>query len=29
MKEKITKTDDEWKKELNSEEYEVCRLKGT
>ena len=29
MKEKITKTDEEWKKELNSEEYEVCRLKGT
>ena len=29
MKEKITKTDDEWKKELNSDEYEVCRMKGT
>ena len=29
MNEKITKTDEEWKKELNAEEYEVCRLKGT
>ena len=23
------KTDEEWKKELNSDEYEVCRMKGT
>ena len=29
MTEKISKTDEEWKKELNAEEYEVCRMKGT
>ena len=29
MSEKITKTDEEWKEELNSDEYEVCRQKGT
>ena len=29
MSEKNFKTDDEWKEELNSDEYEVCRLKGT
>ena len=29
MTEKITKTDEEWKKELTAEEYEVCRMKGT
>ena len=29
MAEKIIKTDEEWKKELNSDEYEVCRMKGT
>ena len=29
MSEKITKTDEEWKKELSSDEYEVCRQKGT
>ena len=29
MSEKNFKTDEEWKQELNSDEYEVCRLKGT
>ena len=29
MTEKITKTDEELKKELTAEEYEVCRMKGT
>ena len=29
MSEKITKTDEEWKKELSPDEYEVCRQKGT
>jgi peptide-methionine (R)-S-oxide reductase len=29
MKEKIKKTDEEWKRELTSEQYYVCRQKGT
>ena len=29
MSEKITKTTEEWKKELSPDEYEVCRQKGT
>ena len=29
MSEKITKTNEEWKSELSSDEYEVCRQKGT
>ena len=29
MTDKIFKTEEEWKKELNDEEYEVCRMKGT
>jgi len=29
MKEKITKTDEEWKKELNDEQFYVARKKGT
>ena len=29
MKEKITKTDQEWKKELTPGQYHVCREKGT
>ena len=29
MKEKITKTDQEWKKELTADRYHVCREKGT
>ena len=29
MKEKITKTDQEWKKELTPGQYQVCREKGT
>ncbi len=29
MKNKIQKTDEEWKKELTPEQYEVCRNKGT
>jgi peptide-methionine (R)-S-oxide reductase len=29
MKEKITKTNEEWKKELTPERYHVCREKGT
>jgi peptide-methionine (R)-S-oxide reductase len=29
VKEKITKTDEEWRKELSAEQYEVCRGKGT
>jgi peptide-methionine (R)-S-oxide reductase len=29
IKEKITKTDEEWRKELSPEQYEVCRGKGT
>lgn len=28
-KEKIEKTDEEWRKELSPEQYEVCRQKGT
>ena len=27
--EMISKTDDEWKQELTSEQYEICRKKGT
>jgi peptide-methionine (R)-S-oxide reductase len=29
FKEKINKTDEEWRKELSPEQYEVCRGKGT
>ena len=29
MSKEDIKTDEEWKKELNSDEYEVCRMKGT
>jgi peptide-methionine (R)-S-oxide reductase len=29
LKEKINKTDEEWRKELTPEQYEVCRQKGT
>ena len=29
MKEKIQKTDEDWKKELTPEQYRVCRMKGT
>jgi peptide-methionine (R)-S-oxide reductase len=29
MKEKIKKTNEEWKKELSPEQYHVCREKGT
>ena len=29
VKEKITKTDEEWRKELSAEQYDVCRGKGT
>jgi peptide-methionine (R)-S-oxide reductase len=29
MKEKIQKTEEEWKKELTPEQYQVCRMKGT
>ena len=29
MKDKIQKTEEEWKKELTSEQYYVCRMKGT
>ena len=29
MAEKIERSDEEWRKELSSEEFEVCRLKGT
>ena len=28
-KDKIQRTDDEWRKELTAEQYEVCRKKGT
>jgi len=29
MKEKLQKTEEEWKKELTPEQYYVCRMKGT
>jgi peptide-methionine (R)-S-oxide reductase len=29
MKDKIQKSEEEWKKELTPEQYQVCRLKGT
>ncbi len=29
MKQKIQKTEEEWKKELTPEQYQVCRQKGT
>lgn len=29
MADKIERSDDEWRKELNPEEFEVCRMKGT
>ena len=29
MKNKIEKTDSEWKKQLNESEYHICRKKGT
>lgn len=29
MEPEIKKTDEEWKKQLSSQEYNVCRLKGT
>ena len=29
MKEKIQKTEEEWRKELTPEQYRVCRTKGT
>jgi peptide-methionine (R)-S-oxide reductase len=29
MNEKIKKSDEEWKKELTSEQYQICRKKGT
>jgi len=29
MKEKIQKSEEEWKKELTATQYQVCRMKGT
>jgi len=29
MKEKIQKTEEEWKRELSTEQYQVCRMKAT
>ena len=29
MKDKVQKTDEEWKKELTPEQYQICRMKGT
>ena len=29
MKDKIQKNEEEWKKELTPEQYQVCRMKGT
>jgi peptide-methionine (R)-S-oxide reductase len=29
MSDKIDKSQDEWKKELTAEQYQVCRMKGT
>ena len=29
MAKKINKTEDEWKKELTPEQYNICRMKGT
>ena len=29
MKDKIQKSEEEWKKELTPEQYQVCRMKGT
>jgi peptide-methionine (R)-S-oxide reductase len=29
MKDKIEKSEEQWKKELTSDQYQVCRMKGT
>ena len=29
MSDKIDKTEDQWKKDLTAEQYQVCRMKGT
>lgn len=29
MEKKVTKTDEEWKKELTPEQFAICRMKGT
>jgi len=29
LNDKVTKTDDEWKSQLSSEEYSICRGKNT